>query len=193
MDRDKIQEKLKKIKALAERGVGGEKESAIRLYNELLSKYEINEEEIFEEQLLKRWFRYSDDLDKKLLAQIFYKVTGDGQYYEKTDKRKRMIGIECTDFELNEILFYYRFYSEHMKNELDTFIRAFFNMNSLFPDSSARCYEKFRAEHDLDSELSIEDLERLEKMFAMQKGMSRKTPTIQIEDKNKLEGQSCES
>ena len=123
----------------------------------------------------------------------FYKVTGDGQYYEKTDKRKRMIGIECTDFELNEILFYYRFYSEHMKNELDTFIRAFFNMNSLFPDSSARCYEKFRAEHDLDSELSIEDLERLEKMFAMQKGMSRKTPTIQIEDKNKLEGQSCES
>lgn len=188
MDRAKIQEKLKKIKALTERGIGGEKETAIKLYNELLAKYEINEEDLVSEALIKRWFRYDDALDKKLLSQIFYKVTGNGQYYEKTDKRRRMIGTECTDFELNEILFYYRFYKDHMKNELDTFIKAFFNINSLFPDSSARCYAEYRDSIDEDTELSMKDLEQLEKMFAMQKGMNRKTPAVQIEDKTKLEG-----
>ena len=189
MDKAKIQEKLKKIKALAERGVGGEKESAIRLYNELLAKYELSDVEIFEEQIVKRLFRYDNDLDKKLLTQIFYKVTGNIQFWEKTDKRRRMVGIECTDFELNEIIFYYRFYNDHMKHELDTFIKAFFNINSLFPDSSARCYEQSMNEiKQRETEMSIEELESLEKMFAMQKGMSRKTPNIQIEDKNKLEG-----
>ena len=32
MDREQAAEKLKKIKALAERGVGGEKETAMRMY-----------------------------------------------------------------------------------------------------------------------------------------------------------------
>ena len=36
MDDNKLEAKLLKIKALAERGEGGEKESAIKLYNKLL-------------------------------------------------------------------------------------------------------------------------------------------------------------
>lgn len=187
MDKEKIQAKLKKIKALAEKGVGGEKETAIKLYNELMAKYELNEADIVEEKLYKRWFRYDNDIDKKLLSQIFYKVTGSNQFWIKTDKRRRLVGTECTDFELDEILFYYRFYKEHLKSELDIFIRAFFNVNKLFPDSSARCYEesmKAREENEDDSEF---DLRQLEKMFAMQSGMDRKTPNLQIETKNNKE------
>lgn len=43
---DKIKAKLAKIKALAERGVGGEKETAMRMYEELKARYEIEDEEI---------------------------------------------------------------------------------------------------------------------------------------------------
>lgn len=34
-DKDKLLAKLRKIKALAERGIGGEKDGALKLYNDL--------------------------------------------------------------------------------------------------------------------------------------------------------------
>ena len=46
VEHDRIAEKLKKIKALADRGVGGEKETAMRMYEELKARYEIEDEEI---------------------------------------------------------------------------------------------------------------------------------------------------
>ena len=43
MDDNKLEAKLLKIKALAERGEGGEKEAAIKMYHKLLKKYDIDE------------------------------------------------------------------------------------------------------------------------------------------------------
>ena len=45
IQREKVLEKLGKIKALAERGVGGEKETALRMYEDLCRKYDISEDE----------------------------------------------------------------------------------------------------------------------------------------------------
>ena len=45
IQREKVLEKLGKIKALAERGVGGEKETAMRMYEDLCRKYDISEDE----------------------------------------------------------------------------------------------------------------------------------------------------
>lgn len=39
---DKIKAKLAKIKELAERGVGGEKETAMRMYEELKARYDLH-------------------------------------------------------------------------------------------------------------------------------------------------------
>jgi len=49
MTREKAEKKLKALKALAERGVGGEKETAKRLYEELKKKYGVEEETAKEE------------------------------------------------------------------------------------------------------------------------------------------------
>lgn len=46
MNRKKQIEKLAKIKALAERGVGGEKQTALKLYEDLKKKHSITEEEV---------------------------------------------------------------------------------------------------------------------------------------------------
>jgi len=48
MTKEQAVTKLKALKALAERGVGGEKEGARRLYDKLKSKYGISEEELQE-------------------------------------------------------------------------------------------------------------------------------------------------
>ena len=44
MTKEQAERKLKALKALAERGVGGEKETAKRLYQELKKKYAVQEE-----------------------------------------------------------------------------------------------------------------------------------------------------
>ena len=48
MTQEQAKKKLKAMKALAEKGVGGEKEGARRLYEKLKAKYGISEEELQE-------------------------------------------------------------------------------------------------------------------------------------------------
>ena len=50
MTKEQAADKLKKLKALAEKGVGGERQDARRLYEKLKSKYGISEEELQQEQ-----------------------------------------------------------------------------------------------------------------------------------------------
>lgn len=49
MTKDQAERKLKVLKALAERGVGGEKETAKRFYEQLKKKYDLQEETVREE------------------------------------------------------------------------------------------------------------------------------------------------
>lgn len=80
-EREKITEKLKKIKALAERGVGGERETAMKIYEDLKARYELEDEEIMQDEVTIHWFGYSNELEEELLKWIFYKVTGDKDCY----------------------------------------------------------------------------------------------------------------
>lgn len=89
IQRDKIAAKLKKIKALAERGVGGEKETAMRMYEDLKARYELEDEEIMLDAVTLRWFGYADELEERVLRWIFYKVTGDASYHIYTGKYSR--------------------------------------------------------------------------------------------------------
>lgn len=81
MDDNKLEAKLLKIKALAERGEGGEKEAAIKMYHKLLKKYDIDEKALQKDKLSKHWFTYETDIEENLLVQIFYMVTGDPEYF----------------------------------------------------------------------------------------------------------------
>ena len=127
IQREKIAAKLKKIKALAERGVGGEKETAMRMYEDLKARYE---------------------LEERVLRWIFYKVTGDASYHIYTGKysRRKKRGCDCTEIEAAEITLLYNFYKEELKRELEAFLVAFRCGNDLFPDETARCYKENDAE-----------------------------------------------
>lgn len=145
---DKIKAKLAKIKELAERGVGGEKETAMRMYEELKARYEIEDEEITLDKVTLHWFGYADELEERVLRWIFYKVTGDASYHIYTGKysRRKKRGCDCTEIEAAEITLLYNFYKEELKRELEAFLVAFRWGNDLFPDETARCYKEDDAE-----------------------------------------------
>ena len=101
IQREKIAEKLKKIKALAERGVGGEKETAMRMYEDLKARYEIEAAEItllfnFYKEELKRElkafmiaFKNGNDLFPDKTARCYKEY--DGPDRERTDEEERMM------------------------------------------------------------------------------------------------------
>ena len=141
MDEAKLEAKLLKIKALAERGEGGEKESAIKLYQKLIKKYDIDEQSLLKDKLAKHWFSYQSDIEENLLVQIFFMVTGDPEYFRRHSRSHgSQCGCICTDFEKTEIHFYFEFYKDALNQELEAFLMAFKLKNHLFPDESARCY-----------------------------------------------------
>lgn len=151
MDDKKLEAKLRKIKALAERGEGGEKDDAIKLYQKLVKKYHIQEEALSCDNLSVHWFTYKDHLEEDLLVQIFYMVTGDPEYSIRTsDHLGTQCGCLCTDFEGSEIRFYFEFYKSALTTELEKFMMAFKIKNHLFPDETARCF----SEEDEDYEIT---------------------------------------
>ena len=72
---------LKKVRALAEYGVGGEAENAEKLLARMMKKYGISEAELDEETRVRHDFTYHGGEEKKILRQVVYKVTG-GYAYE---------------------------------------------------------------------------------------------------------------
>ncbi|MEK3987439.1 DUF2786 domain-containing protein [Paenibacillus sp. FSL K6-3166] len=175
-DKEKMLEKLKGLKALAERGVDGEKESAQRMLEKLMEKYGITESDIGAETVEIAWFRYHDDSELRLLNQILYMVLGDCDFYSKLGASKRkhkVLGAYCTAAERLEIELNFDFYKRAMQEELKLFYSAFMNKNKLFPSE-----EKAKA---TTSGKALSREEELRLSFMME-GMERRTMTKMIEN-----------
>lgn len=91
---------LKKIRALAEHGVGGEAENAEKLLARMMKKYGISEAELDEETRVRHDFTYHGGEEKKILRQVVYKVTGGYTYelvYTASGRKVRtQLGADCT-------------------------------------------------------------------------------------------------
>ena len=77
-EREELLRRLERVKALAERGVGGEKENAEALLNRLMAKYGISEEDIEDTAERDYFIRYHNFWERKLIVQIAYKHLGSG-------------------------------------------------------------------------------------------------------------------
>lgn len=121
-------ELLKKIKALADRGVDGERESAQTLLARLMEQYGISETELEEERRETAWFPYSQETERRLLNQIIYMVTGAGGFGcvgTYSGRKRKKMGTECTAAERLEIEANYAFFRAAMEEELEIFYSAF--------------------------------------------------------------------
>lgn len=177
IQREKIADKLKKIKALAERGVGGEKETAMRMYEELKAKYEVEDEEIMLDAVTLHWFSFSTQQEKALLHQIFYMVTADPSYHHYTGKysRRKKLGHDCTEIEAAEITLLYNFYKAELEREYEAFWIAFKCGNNLYPDKNARCYKEDEEERPAP-ERSDEEKRMMKKAAWYSEMMDKRKP-----------------
>ncbi|MDH0961053.1 DUF2786 domain-containing protein [Pseudomonas sp. o96-267] len=126
---EKIQAKLRKLLALAERGEGGEKENAARVLQRLMERHGVTMDDFAEEKRSVRWHRIAKN--KIVLAlQIAAKVTqgANGTTYWVNKSKRGKIGFELTAAEAVEFELYLEVllpaYDQHMKRAERAFICA---------------------------------------------------------------------
>lgn len=158
---------LKKIRALAERGVGGEADNAEEILRRLMEKYGVSEDELDEEERRRHDFEYHGKEQEKLLRQVVYKVTGGYAYnlvYRASGRKvKTRIGADCTAAEKLEIEFLFDFYTRLWERERDAFLSAFIQKHRIFTIRD-------------DIEPQEVSREELLKMQALMLGMSDESP-----------------
>ena len=158
---------LKKIRALAERGVGGEADNAEEILRRLMEKYGVSEDELDEEESRRHDFEYHGKEQEKLLRQVVYKVTGGYAYnlvYRASGRKvKTRLGADCTAAEKVEIEFLFDFYTRLWERERDAFLSAFIQKHRIFTIRD-------------DIEPQEVSREELLKMQALMLGMSDESP-----------------
>ena len=118
------------------------------------------------------WFRYKDNLQRRLLNQIIYMILGNVDKYQRAGGRHKLVGVYCTAAQRIEIEMNFEFFRNAMEKELETFYTAFCNKNRLFPP------EEMAREKTSEDEIS--NLEAL-KIGMMMEGMERHTIKKMIE------------
>lgn len=169
---EKTIQRIKKLQALAERGVGGEKDTAEKMLQKMLEKNGIQSlDELQSEETEYTLFSYNGKHERKLLVQCIYKVitaAGDRRFYHSKGTRQKL-GIYCTKAQKLEIELEFAFYRNVFYEELDIFMSAFINAQGIFPPDAPK------ESHD---ELNERDI----KIAHMAGSIDKRTRTVMIEE-----------
>lgn len=178
---EKKKELLKKLQALAERGVGGEKETAERKLKQLMKKYGIDKLEFEEDKLEEFEFKYSNPQEEQLIRQLFFKMFGkewrSKSYTYRCGKGSKSIrGIECTKAEGIQLQIEYEFYKQLWQEEMKLFWDAFIQKHHIF---------SMRPEDTGSSEpITPERMAEIMRMSQMMDAMQNKTIQPLLETTN---------
>lgn len=132
---DAAMRKIKKILALAERGVDGEREAAQSMLANLLVKHNLTIEDIAGEGQKREWVElsFSGEQEETLLNQIVRKVRNDNDLYTIKNKRVRTKQkYELSAAEHVEVEFLFSILKNALGIELDKMVTAFIYKNKLF-------------------------------------------------------------
>lgn len=191
-ERESIIERLLKIKALAEQGVGGERSAAERLLNSLMEQYGISPEDL-DSDVVEYHLAYIGEQrsDWRLFSQIAHKLhEGCPGEVRIVDLRKAParhkktwaeaglgpensnVGIHCTKAEFVEVMSAFEIYREDMHRQEDNFFYAYLDKNNLL-----------LAPGGDQPELTEEEIKNLKAAALMAEGIERKEIYKQIEGK----------
>lgn len=178
MTKQQIIDRIMKVKALADRGTDGERAAAQRLLEELMEKYHIDEADIDIDKKETYIIDAGDPIFKELFQQMYLVKFGrdrDIWNIEKMPKKdKKLISelgygdknanlaIECTKAEFLEINTLFEIYRNDLKEQLETFMYAYFHKNDLL------------APADPNHDSTEEDERKALKAMFMAKGIEKK-------------------
>lgn len=165
---DKLLNRLRKVLALAERGIGGEKENAQRMLEKLMAKYDLDIEDLEGESVQCYWWNYDNRFEADLLKQVYGKVKDITQisYY----KGDRKFGFDLTKAEYLDMDVHYTVLRKDLKTHIEDAYNAFIAANDVYPEtSSGRIRQR-----------TSEELERLERQLRMAEHVKRSNINRQL-------------
>jgi hypothetical protein len=132
---------LAKILALAERGVGGEKDNAQRILDNLLKKHGLSLDEVIrnkgESELDWKAYSFGNITERTILFQVYISIMNTvGLGYKKWSKKS--VSLEADKLTHVEITEKYRYFRKLWKDELSVVVEAFVHKHNLFSDIPAK-------------------------------------------------------
>lgn len=187
MNKQQIIDRIMKVKALADRGTDGERTAAQRLLEELMEKYHIDEADIDTDKKETYLIDAGDSVFTKLFHQMYRVRFGIDRpiwiVYKMPKKDKRLfaemgfgdknanLAIECTKAEFLEVKTLFEIYRNDLKEQLDTFMYAYYHKNDLL------------APADPNKESTEEEDRKALKAMFMAQGIDKKEIHKMIETK----------
>ena len=171
--------KIRKLQALAERGVGGEATNAKILLSALCEKYGIDESKLDEEE--KQWYEFEMRTSvQKLFLHLYVSIYGTTERYLKEVelwKRGRKKIVKCK-FTRAEYIEFSQMWEWHRKNYLaerkrmrELFKIAYFDKFKMYASETCDEYEAQRSKKK-DDDFTFEDLMAINMMAAACKNKS---------------------
>ncbi len=171
--------KIRKLQALAERGVGGEATNAKILLSALCEKYGIDESKLDEEE--KQWYEFEMRTSvQKLFLQLYVSIYGTTERYLKEVelwKRGRKKIVKCK-FTRAEYIEFSQMWEWHRKNYLaerkrmrELFQIAYYDKFKMYASETCDEYEAQRSKKK-DDDFTFEDLMAINMMAAACKNKS---------------------
>ena len=166
---ESIKNKLKKLLALAERGVQGEAENARRLLERLCKEYSVSIEELLDENQLKRYYFDigRNSIYKDLFAQCYYKVSQkiSLSFYQES---RSQISVEMTALQYAELVSLFEWHKANFNKDLEdmkkNILLAYCRKHHLYSD--------VKPDNDNDRELTEDERKRLIKIIFMQESLN---------------------
>src|SRR3990167_8655776 len=125
MNEHKLRKRIKKLRALAERGMGGEAENARRLLDELLKEHGIKLEDVGEQ--IRVWEMTTLNEGSSISEKVIKSVCSEAVITVKQYKSRLIIEVPLSEIHYQEVrkknLFFWHAYNE----ERTIFLSAFFN------------------------------------------------------------------
>lgn len=146
----KVEAKLRKLLALAERGEGGEKDNAQRMLEKMLARHGLTIEDLVNDCREIRWFSMTNSYDRQLAAQIMSKIcncSSAGLYTSKS--RPKKIGVEVSPAEAIEFELHYDTLRKALVEHFDVAFSAFVQANRLFPSTPRDASPTSLNDHDM--------------------------------------------
>lgn len=171
--------KIRKLQALAERGVGGEATNAKILLSALCEKYGIDESKLDEEE--KQWYEFEMRTSvQKLFLQLYVSIYGTTErYLQEVElwKRGRKKIVKCK-FTRAEYIEFSQLWEWHRKNYLaerkrmrELFKIAYFDKFKMYASETCDEYEAQRSKKK-DDDFTFEDILAINMMAAACKNKS---------------------
>lgn len=168
-EHESIKNKLKKLLALAERGVQGEAENARRLLEKLCKEYGVSIEELLDENQIK-FYQFDigrNALYKDLFVQCYSKVAQKVSLSYHRESRSQ-ISVKMTALQYAELVSLFEWHKANFNKDLEdmkqNILLAYCRKHHL--------YSNVKSDNDNDRELTADERKRLIKIMFMQEGLN---------------------